>query len=336
MTSGRGKPVAGITGAVGNTPLVRLARLSDRDDILIWAKLEEFNPGGSAKDRTALAMIDAALSDGSMTAKTSIVESSSGNLGVALARECLLHGWAFHCVVDPRVNRRTVALMSAFGATIHRVTAPDPKTGDWLIARRAMVRELLMEIPDSVSFDQYSNPAAFTAHAAGTMSEIVSDLGHAPDLLFVAMSTTGTIGGCARHLASIGARTLAIGVDAEGSVLFGGSRGTRVLPGFGAGVAPELEKNAHPHEVVRVADTASVVGARALVHREGVLAGASGGAVVAALMERIGDFAPGTEVVLVLHDSGASYLETIYDDAWVEENLGMCAGELRRREELMT
>ncbi|QGU06036.1 putative siderophore biosynthesis protein SbnA [Corynebacterium occultum] len=322
----------GIRSTVGDTPLVRLDRLTSREDITVWAKLEEFNPGSSTKDRTAAALVDQGISSGLLTEGVSIVESSSGNLGIALSRECLLHGWPFHCVVDPRANARTVAIMKAFGAVVHMVEEPDPLTGDWLAARRNKVQELLKEIPCAVTLDQYSNRAAFEAHSEGTMREILDTLGHAPDLLFVAMSTTGTIGGCIKRLKEEKAATRALGVDAEGSVLFGGSRGTRNLPGFGAGVSPDLERDVAPDEIIRVADVDSVVGARALVHREGILAGASAGAVTAALLQRIHELPSGTEVVLILHDSGAAYVETIYDDEWVHSTLNIDAAELARRE----
>lgn len=297
----------------GNTPLVRLDRLFR--GARVWAKLEGFNPSGSAKDRTAHAILEAA----DLQPGTVIVESSSGNLGVAMAREAVLGGWTFHCVVDPRANRSTVATMRAFGAVVHEVTEPDPETGDWLIARRARVAELLTELPDAVCLDQYSNQAAFTAHDEGTMREIVGQLGHAPDHLFVAVSTTGTIGGCLRRIAREGLGTQVTGVDAEGSVLFDGTRGERHLPGFGAGVVPELAASVHPDRVERVTDRKSVEGARRLARTEGILCGASGGAVVAAVDKLLPELSG--DIVLVLHDGGTNYLDTIFNDEWVEATL---------------
>lgn len=321
----------GIRSTIGHTPLIRLDRLLSRDDVIVWAKLEYFNPGGSAKDRTAKAIVDAARASGSLPPGASIVESSSGNLGMALAREAQLGGWDFHCVVDPRANNQAVATMSAYGATVHVVDEPDPDTGDWLSARRKLVAELLAEIPDSLSLDQYSNRAAFNAHADGTMTEILDTLGHAPDQLLVAMSTTGTIGGCLQQLSRSQARTRTIGVDAEGSVLFGGQRGERRLPGFGAGVVPELSRQVCPHEVDRISDVDSVAGARLLARREGILAGASGGAVTAALASRSAAFSPGDEVVIIIHDAGAAYLDTVYNDGWTTEMLGCGRSELVHR-----
>ncbi len=299
----------------GNTPLIRLDRLPGRPGVTLWAKLEGHNPSGSAKDRTAHAMLAAAdLQPGAV-----IVESSSGNLGVALAREAVLGGWTFHCVVDPKANRSTIATMRAFGAVVHEVTEPDPATGDWLTARRARVAQLLAELPDAVCLDQYSNRAAFTAHDEGTMAEIVGQLGHAPDHLLVAVSTTGTIGGCLRRITREGLATEVTAVDAEGSVLFDGTRGRRHLPGFGAGMVPALATEVTPDRVIRITDRESVAAARRLARTEGILCGASGGAVLAAVEKLLPELSG--DVVLVLHDGGTHYLDTIYNDGWVEETL---------------
>ncbi|WP_448852533.1 pyridoxal-phosphate dependent enzyme [Corynebacterium sp. 335C] len=338
----------GIRGLVGGTPLVRLDRLASPDPSgnrppstprhRIWAKLEGLNPGGSAKDRTAAALLDAALASGAVARGGRVVESSSGNLGVALARECGVHGIDFHCVVDPRSNEQTVAAIQALGATVHLVDAPDPETGDWLTARRALVAQLLTEMPDAVTLDQYSNRAAFAAHRE-TMREVVEQVGRAPDRLLVAVSTTGTLGGCVRHLRDIGATTHVTAVDAEGSVLYGGDRGERLLPGFGAGMVPELSTLTDADRVVRVGVAPAAAAARVLARREGILAGASGGAVVAALLDSLcsggtaeadvgfGDRDGGTDTVLILHDLGNAYLDTIHDDDWVRERVGAAANE---------
>lgn len=313
----------GLLGTVGDTPLVQLTRLLERDDVRVWAKLEGLNPGGSAKDRTAAALVDAALADGTLSPGHGVlVESSSGNLGIALARLASAHGWTFHCVTDPRANPLTVATIRALGGVLHPVTEPDQATGEWLPARIARVQELLNELPGAISLDQYGNHAALDAHDHGTMAEVVRDLGRAPDQLFVAVSTTGTLGGCLRHLRRIGATTHTVAVDALGSVLFGGEQGPRTLTGFGAGIVPALASEAEPDEVAHVPDADSIRGCRLLARREGILAGASGGAVVAALLDRAEALASGSDVVLVLHDGGQAYLETVYDDDWVRATLG--------------
>lgn len=316
---------------VGRTPLVPLRRLQGRTDIKVWAKLEAFNPGGSAKDRTALAMLRLGWADGSIGPDSTIVESSSGNLGVALARWCSRLDVPFHCVTDPKANVATVALIAALGGVIHRVEQPDPETGDLLAARMARVRELVTSIDGAVWLNQYANPAAIEAHCNGTMREIAEALHDRVDQLFVAVSTTGTLAGCQRYVREHGLDTQLVAVDACGSILFGGSRAERQLTGFGAGTLPALAENVVPDRVARVADIDSVVGCRLLARREAIVAGASSGAVVHAFLQAAPELPSGSHVVLLLHDGGVPYLDTVYDDEWVQSRLGVGAEQLRQR-----
>lgn len=316
---------------VGSTPLVPLRRLQGRTDIQLWAKLESFNPGGSAKDRTALAMLRQGWIDGTIGPESIVVESSSGNLGVALARWCSRLRLPFHCVVDGHANPATVALIVALGAVVHTVERPDPVTGDLLAARMARVRELITILPGAVWLNQYANPAALRAHADGTMREVAEALDHRVDHLFVAVSTTGTLGGCGTYVREHAMRTRLVAVDALGSVLFGGERSKRLLTGFGAGTVPPLAEDLQPDAVVRIAEVDSIVGCRLLARREAIVAGASSGAVIQALLRAAPSFAPGDTAVVVLHDGGVPYLDSVYNDAWVEDHLGVDAAELQRR-----
>lgn len=169
-----------------------------------------------------------------------------------------------------------------------------------------------------LNLDQYSNRAAFRAHSEGTMREIVEQLGHAPDILVVVVNTTGTIGGCARHIRDNGLPTRAIAVDAEGSVLFGGTRGERILPGYGAGVVTELSRETVPDEVIRVNARDAVAAALRAVNRLSARCLGRGGVRgrrEARTRKR------GAEIVAVFHDDGRAYLNTIYNDEWVERNV---------------
>lgn len=315
---------SGILSAIGKTPLVDLSGgFQVGGNGRVWGKLESFNPGGSAKDRSARAMVADATAKGLLHPGAVAVESSSGNLGIALAREAIAGGWEFHCVVDPRTNQATLSTIAALGAKLHPVEEPDPETGDWLTARRTLVAQLKQEL-GAVNLDQYSNRAAFDAHDQGTMFEIVEQLGHAPELLAVAVSTTGTVGGCLRHIRDNGYDTKVVAVDAEGSVLFHGARGERILPGYGAGVVTDLSKEVDPDLVVRVPAGDAVRSARALARSTGFMPGASGGAVAAAVAKLIGEGAA-SEIVAIFHDDGRAYLDTVYNDEWVEENVGGAA-----------
>lgn len=311
-----GDTPSGLLSAIGNTPLVDLsAGFSIPDGAAVWGKLESFNPGGSAKDRTARALVADATKRGLLYPGAVAVESSSGNLGVALAREAAVGGWQFHCVVDQRTNSATLRMIEALGATLHPVTEPDPETGDWLVARRKLVAELKDEL-QAVNLDQYSNRAAFDAHDFGTMTEIVKQLGGAPDTLVVAVSTTGTIGGCLRHIRTHGYNTQVVAVDAAGSVLFNGQRGERVLPGYGAGVVPDLSRDVAPDRVVRVSAEDAVEAARQLAQSTGFVPGASGGAVAHVVQQLLHEGTRG-DIAAIFHDDGRAYLDTVFNDEWV-------------------
>lgn len=312
-----GDTPSGLLTAIGNTPLVNFsAGFAAPESTAVWGKLESFNPGGSAKDRTARALVADATQRGLLYPGAVAVESSSGNLGVALAREAAVGGWQFHCVVDKRTNVATLRMIEALGATLHPVTDPDPETGDWLVARRKLVAALKEELK-AVNLDQYSNRAAFDAHDFGTMAEIVDQLGRAPDTLVVAVSTTGTIGGCLRHIRTHGYKTQVIAVDAQGSVLFNGERGERVLPGYGAGVVTDLSRDVTPDRVVRVHAEDAVAAARHLASASGFVPGASGGAVATVVKQLLSEGAHG-DIAAIFHDDGRAYLDTVYNDEWVE------------------
>ena len=316
------EPVDGILGAIGNTPLVSLHRYLLRPDVALWAKLEATNPGGSAKDRPAARMLQDALDDGLIDLGTTVVESTSGNTGVGLAQACRYHGMRLICVVDTRAHETNVRTMRALGADVRVVAEPDRETGDLLVARLALVSRLLAEIPNSFWPDQYANESNPAAHASGTMREIDEALEGRLDYLFVATSTTGTLRGCSDYLREHGRGTRVVAVDSIGSALFGGRRGPRRLPGFGAGVETDLSAGAEFDELVRVSDLDCVVGCRRLAEREAILAGASSGGVAFAVEALAAQMVPGSRCAAIFPDGGSGYLETVYDDAWVERELG--------------
>lgn len=322
-----------IDGAVGATPLVRLSRLLPASGLEILAKVESLNPGGSTKDRPASAMVRDALSSGRLRPGGTVVESSSGNLGMALARVCAAHGVRFICVADTRANPGALAAIRALGGEVDLVREPDPETGDLLTARVHRVHALLAKIPGAVNLHQYGNPANPAAHRDGTMREIAEALDHRVDVLLVAVSTTGTLGGCAAYIRDHAMGTRLIAVDSTGSVLFGGSAGARRIPGMGAGLVTDLSRQVDPDRVIRVSDLDCTIGARLLARREGILAGGSTGGIVHALATLSPEIPTGSRVVLLVHDGGAPYLHTIYDDHWVRTVLGADQDEIAARTE---
>lgn len=323
-------PFDGVLDAVGNTPLVRLRRLAPHLSLEVYAKLEGQNPAGSAKDRPAARIIADAIERGEITERTTVVESTSGNLGVGLAQACGYLGVPLVCVVDDRTSDWNRRRMEALGADVRLVTEPDPATGELLPARIAMVRDIVATIGDAYWPSQYSNLANPAAHRDGTMREIDEALDGAIDWVFVATSTTGTLRGCYDYLRSAGRATRVVAVDAFGSALFGGTPGPRRLPGLGAGLQPELSREARFDDLVRVTDLDCVVGCRRLARREAILAGASSGGVATALRLREEGIAPGSTCVLVFPDGASSYLSTVFDDGWVARELDCGADDLAR------
>ena len=320
----------GIVDAIGSTPLVRFRRYLDAGDVDLIVKLEALNPGGSAKDRPAKRMIEEALQQGVIDQSTTIIESSSGNMGIGLAQVCRYHGLRLICVVDPKAQAQNIAIMKALGATIRLVT--EPLDDDFLAARLAVVAELLETVENSFWPNQYANLDNPLAHEAGTIREIDKALGGRLDHLFVATSSTGTARGCRDYLEQRRRRTRVIAVDADGSTLFDGKAGPRKISGMGAGKLPELARGQTFDRVMRVSDLRCVVGCRRAAAREAFLVGGSGGGVLEAIRTMQHELA-GKTVVAILHDSGSRYLETVFDDDWVERELGCSPADLQTQVE---
>ena len=309
----------GILDSVGATPLVRLNRFFGEKSVDLLVKLESANPGGSAKDRPALQMLESALRRGDAHGGSTIIESSSGNMGIGLAQACCYHGLRFICVVDPRAQRQNLEIIEALGGQIELVT--EPLNGDFLAARIARVHQLLSEIPQSYWPNQYENPDNPLAHYEGTIREIDETLRDGFDVLFVATSSTGTAQGCRDYLRHRGREVQVVAVDSVGSVLFGGAAGPRMIPGLGAGKEPKLAIGQVFDSVTRVTDLDCVIGCRRMAQREAILVGGSAGGVLMTV-DRMKDQLNGKRCVAILHDSGTRYLETVFDDDWVESELG--------------
>lgn len=314
---------SGIFGAIGNTPLVRLEHyFVPAGRIRLFAKLEGLNPGGSAKDRPAAAMLSGALQRGEIGADTVIVESSSGNMGIGIAQVCALYGLRFICVVDPKTTAQNLRMLEVYGAEIDLVSEPDPETGEFLQARLCRVRQLLREIPEAFWPNQYASRENAKAHYQTTMQEIVTAMAGEVDYLFCATSTCGTVTGCAEYVRDQGLSTKVVAVDAVGSLIFNDVKGPRLIPGLGAGLRPDLCRPDLIERIVFVTDSDCVVGCRRLVRREGLLAGGSSGGVLVAVERLQAKIPAGSNCVVILPDRGDRYLDTIYSDQWVRNHFG--------------
>jgi cysteine synthase A len=311
-----------IVATIGGTPLVALDRLFPPERFQVYAKCERFNPGGSIKDRAAKSMIEHAIRTGKLVPGVStVVESSSGNLGIALAQLCNFYRLNLVCVVDPRTTAQNAAIMRAYGARVE-IVERDPASGEFLPARINRVRALLESVPDAYWPNQYANEYNARAHHS-TMREICEALPGGPDYLFLAAGTCGTLRGCAEFIRDNGLDTRVVAVDAVGSVIFGPPEPwershRRTIPGHGAAVVPPLLQPGLADRVLKVTDFDCVRGCRQLLAQESILAGGSSGAVMAALLSSSSWIEPGATCVAVLPDGGDRYLDTIYSDQWVE------------------
>lgn len=316
----------GILSVIGNTPLVALNKLFPEPEVKVYAKLEMQNPGGSTKDRTAVLMLSKAIEDGRITKNTTVVESSSGNMAIGLAQACRYLNLGIIVVTDPKINQRTVDILKAYGAQIESVTQAD-SNGNYLKSRLKRVQELLNSTPNSYWPNQYGNKFNPAAHYQ-TMQEIVRDSRNPPDYLLAATSTCGTIMGCAEYVHANNLNTKMVAVDAVGSVIFDSPSGDRLIPGHGAGRKSDLLDEKYIDQVFHITDKECVIGCRQLLQKEAILAGGSAGAVVMAAKKLQNIIPEGSTCALIFSDSGERYLDTVYNDDWVEEHFGVIDGTL--------
>jgi len=312
----------GVLSIVGKTPLVKLERVFPELPVELYAKLEALNPAGSAKDRPGLAIIEHGIEEGHITPETVVIESTSGNMGIGIAQTCGYLGLRFIAVVDVKTAQANVDILRAYGAEIDLVEEPDPASGEFLQARMARVEELQREIPNTFWPDQTSNEANGWAHYRTTMPEIVDGLGEAPDFLFVATGTCGTIRGCSEYVYDRGLPTRVVAVDAEGSVIFGDTPKKRLMPGFGSGKVPPVFRREYVHDHVHVSNLDCLVGARLLARCEAILAGGSCGGALMGVDKYKERLSSGATCVVILPDRGERYLDTVFNDEWVAEEFG--------------
>lgn len=312
---------AGVLDAIGRTPTVRLEKLSADLGCTLYAKLEFLNPGGSLKDRPAVNMLRAAIDSGQILPDTVVVESSSGNMGIGLAMACRYLGLRFICVVDAKTTQINQKILRAYGAELELVTKPHPQTGELLDARLDRVASLLQEHPRAFWPNQYKNPANPNSHSASTAAELFEDLDELPDALLIATSSCGTIVGFQDYLRRVNAPTRLIAVDAFGSAIFDQPLSPRLIPGLGSARPSELLLDPSSVEVALVSDRDCVAGCRLLVEREAIFAGGSAGGVVVSAIRMARSMPAHAKIAMLLPDRGERYLDTIYDNRWVAQQV---------------
>jgi N-(2-amino-2-carboxyethyl)-L-glutamate synthase len=286
----------------------------------LFLKCEGFNFAGSIKLKAATEMVGAAAAAGVLTSGSVLVESSSGNLGVALSMIAASRGYRFLCVTDPRCNLPTRQLMEALGSQVHVIAEPDA-VGGFLGARIDYVRALCASDDRYVWLNQYTNPSNWKAHYRTTAPAIARQFPRL-DVLFVGVGTTGTLMGCARYFREWHRPVRVVAVDAVGSVAFGGAPGCRMIPGLGASIRPPLLDESYVDEVIRVEEADTIRACHRLARR-GFLFGGSTGTVVSGAMGWLARHdARELTAVAIAPDLGERYLDTIYQTNWLQDLYG--------------
>lgn len=308
---------------VCRTPLVSIRVTIAGAPRRVRLKLEGCNPAGSAKYRTARALVADLDRRGLLRPDSVVLESTSGNLGVALAQICRARGVGFLAIVDPKATQENLEKMKELGAEIETVREPD-EVGGFLMSRLTRVQELRRLSPRYVWTNQYSNWANPAVHYVETGAEILEQCGAPPDAVFVPVSTGGTLAGIGRCFRENSRSTLVVGVDAVGSVIFGGPPGVRKLTGIGASRRSDFLSPNHYDAHVLVSDAEAFLFCRELWARTGHKLGGSSGAAVAACVRFLRERPRLRDAVCVCPDGGENYESTIYDDAWLRHAGVVC------------
>jgi cysteine synthase A len=294
---------------IGNTPLVRLRRLPVEGSATVWAKLERRNPGGSVKDRIALAMIQAGEASGALEPGGVIVEPTSGNTGIGLAMVAAVKGYRLILTMPETMTAERRALMKAYGAELILTPGEEGMKGSIAKAQE------LAQKPGYFMPQQFQNPANPEIHRRTTAREILEQVDEL-DAFVAGVGTGGTITGVGQVLKEERPGVRVVAVEPAGSpVLSGGTSGKHKIPGIGAGFVPDVLDTGILDEIVRVGDEDAWRTARRLAREEGILSGISSGAAAWAALQVAQELGQGKTVVVILPDTGERYLSTgLFDD----------------------
>ena len=306
-----------IADTVGNTPLVRLNAVTAGFAPTVLAKVEYLNPGGSAKDRIARNIIDAAEREGLLRPGGTIVEPTSGNTGVGLALVALQRGYRMIFVVPDKFTGEKTAVLRAYGAEVVEVpTNVPPEHPD---SYYSVSDRLAQEIPGAFKPNQFANPNGPRAHYETTGPEIWRDTDGRVTHLVAGIGTGGTISGTGRFLKDATAgEIVVVGADPEGSIYSGGPLHGYAVEGVGEDFYPDTFDPSVVDRYERVSDAESFAMTRRLAREEGLLVGGSSGMAVVAALRTARELPADAVVVVVLPDHGRGYLTKLYDDAWLD------------------
>jgi cysteine synthase len=295
-----------ITELIGQTPLVKLNRLTDEKSATVYVKLESFNPGSSVKDRIALSMINQAEADGLLKPGSTIIEPTSGNTGVGLAMVAAARGYKLILVMPETMSIERRMLAAAYGAEFVLTPGAEGMKG---AIRKA--EEILAENSEYFCPQQFNNPANPEIHRKTTAQEVWSDTDGKVDAFVAGVGTGGTVTGVGETLKGYNPNIKVIAVEpASSPVLSGGNPGPHKIQGIGAGFLPKVMNTSILDEIIQVTNDDAMDTARRLAKEEGILVGISSGAAVFAALTEAKKLGAGKIVVVVAPDTGERYLST--------------------------
>jgi cystathionine beta-synthase len=307
-----------ILDTIGNTPLVKLARIARDLPPLVLAKLEYINPGGSVKDRIGLPLIESCERAGLLRPGGTIIEPTSGNTGTGLAMAAAIKGYKCIFVMTDKASEEKRSLLRAFGAEV--IICPSSASSDDPASYQKVALRLAREIPGACCPNQYDNPANPEAHIRTTGPEIWDATDGRITHLVAGIGTAGTITGTARYLKSRNPAIHVVGADPEGSVYSGDEPKPYKVEGIGMDHFPANYDASLVDEFIRVSDRASFAMTRRLAREEGILAGSSTGTALVAALDVASHARPDDVIVVILPDTGRAYLSKAFNDTWLREN----------------
>ncbi|MCL1668461.1 cysteine synthase family protein [Elizabethkingia ursingii] len=316
-----------ILGLIGNTPMVRLNRVTNHIPATVYAKLESYNPGHSTKDRIAIHIIEAAEKKGILKPGATIVETTSGNTGFSIAMVSIIKGYKCILAVSDKTKPEKIAYLKALGATVYvcpaSVPADDPRS------YYEVAKKVASETPNSIYINQYFNELNIEAHYQNTGPEIWEQTEGKITHIFACCGTGGTLSGSAKFLKEQNSDIKVIGVDADGSILKTYHETGEInkdeihsyqIEGLGKNLIPGALLFDQVDEFVRVNDENSAYATRDIALKEGIMGGYTTGAVVQALKQyaETHEFSKDDLVVLIFPDHGSRYITKVYNDGWME------------------
>jgi cystathionine beta-synthase len=308
-----------ILDAIGNTPLVKLNRVTSTLECNVYAKCEFLNPGGSVKDRIGYQMVKDAEEQGRIRPGDTLIEPTSGNTGIGIALAGAIRGYRIIITMPEKMSREKQVVLEALGAQIIRT----PTEAAWNDPEShiSVALRLQKELPNAHILDQYANPSNPNAHYKGTAEEIIADLDGKIDMVVISAGTGGTITGVAKRLKEHNPNCIVVGADPVGSILAGeGPVGSYKVEGIGYDFIPDVLDRSLIDQWVKTKDRQAFLLARRIIREEGLLCGGSSGSAMSAVLSAAKSLKADQNCVVILADGVRNYMTKFVEDKWMLEN----------------